>query len=351
VLDFGLAKLNEPAAGASESQLPTGEARTDAGVVLGTAAYMSPEQAEGKPVDARSDVFSFGAVLYEMATGRRAFAGDSWASTVAAVLAQEPKPLEGLPHDLEKTTLRCLRKDPAKRFQHMDDVSVALQEPKEESDSGRLGAAATTVLRRPLTRTLAYLAAVAGVLLAADGGPPRRVTNDPATDCVPTWSRDGRSIYFTSDRSGARQLWKVPAEGGTPVQVTRDGGVNAFESEDGRTLYYVKDIEAAGLWKMPISGGEEVRVLDAPEPRRWGAVAYVLGGVYYSARERAGGRASPWAIFFHEFKSGKTERIARIDKPLGFFARALAVSPDRRWLLFDQVDTPGSDLMLLEHFR
>jgi hypothetical protein len=100
-----------------------------------------------------------------------------------------------------------------------------------------------------------------------------------------------------------------------------------------------------------MSGGEEVQVLDAPEPRRWGAVAYVSGGVYYIARERAGERASPWAIFLHEFTSGKTVRIALMDKPLGYFARALAVSPDGRWLLFNQVDTSGADLMLLENFR
>ena len=97
VLDFGLAKLNEPAAAAGASELPTGDARTAAGVILGTPAYMSPEQAEGKPVDARSDIFSFGAVLYEIATGRRAFTGGSWASTISAVLSQEPTPLDGLP--------------------------------------------------------------------------------------------------------------------------------------------------------------------------------------------------------------------------------------------------------------
>ena len=128
VLDFGLAKLNEPAAGASESELPTGEAGTGAGVIVGTAAYMSPEQAEGKPVDGRSDIFSFGAMLYEMTTGRRAFAGDSWASTVAAVLHQEPKRPEGLPAELERIVLRCLRKDPAKRFQIVDGAPEILDD-------------------------------------------------------------------------------------------------------------------------------------------------------------------------------------------------------------------------------
>ncbi len=79
----------------------------------GTAAYMSPEQAEGKPLDARSDIFSFGAVLYEMATGSRAFTGDSKISTLSAVLHEEPKRIEDIPHDLQKIVIRCLRKDPA----------------------------------------------------------------------------------------------------------------------------------------------------------------------------------------------------------------------------------------------
>src|SRR5713226_337754 len=103
---------------------------------------MSPEQAEGKPVDARSDIFSFGSVLYEIVTGRRAFHGDSKLSTLTAILKEEPKPVASIipdvPRDLEKIVSRCLRKDPARRFQHMDDVKVALEELKEESDSGKL---------------------------------------------------------------------------------------------------------------------------------------------------------------------------------------------------------------------
>jgi Tol biopolymer transport system component len=207
----------------------------------------------------------------------------------------------------------------------------------------------------PDGRTIAFDSMLEGqpeiYVIPADGGPPRRLTNDSATDFVPTWSRDGRWIYFTSDRSGARQLWKLPAGGGDPVQVTRHGGVNAFEADDGRTLYYVKDIEAAGLWKMPMAGGEEVQVLDVPEPRRWGAIAYTGSGVYYVAREAAARRAFAWTIFFYEFASKKVTRIAPIDKPLGHFARSIALSPDGRWLLFSQVDTSGSDLMLLENFR
>jgi eukaryotic-like serine/threonine-protein kinase len=107
---------------------------------MGTVSYMSPEQAEGKVVDARSDIFSFGSLLYEMVTGRCAFQRDSTASTLAAILNQEPIPLsklvQGIPSDLEKIIGRCLRKERERRFQHMDDLKVALEELKEESDSG-----------------------------------------------------------------------------------------------------------------------------------------------------------------------------------------------------------------------
>ena len=115
--------------------------RTLEGTVLGTAAYMSPEQAEGKAVDARSDIFSFGALLYEMLTGKRAFGGESRMATISAVLRDEPKPPSeiraGVPRELERIIARCLRKDPGRRFQHMEDLRVALEEVKEESEDGR----------------------------------------------------------------------------------------------------------------------------------------------------------------------------------------------------------------------
>ena len=123
---------------------------TDEGTILGTASYMSPEQAAGKPVDARSDIFSFGSVLYEMGTGQRAFQGDSKMSTLAAILNQDPKPASKisrtLPTHPEKIINRCLRKDPTRRFQHMADLKVALEELKEESDSGSLSVGEATIL-------------------------------------------------------------------------------------------------------------------------------------------------------------------------------------------------------------
>ena len=132
LVDFGLAKLF---AGPSWSDSDTAaiDLHTREGTVIGTAAYMSPEQAEGRDVDARTDVFSFGAVLYEMATGQRAFRGESAISTLASVLREDPQPMTApVPRDLEKIVTRCLRKDPSKRFQSMADVRVVLEDLHEE---------------------------------------------------------------------------------------------------------------------------------------------------------------------------------------------------------------------------
>ena len=129
VLDFGLAKMQEVAADASGDATITGA--TQAGMILGTAAYMSPEQASGRPVDARSDIFSFGVLLYEMLSGRRAFSEDTPISTMGAILHKEPKPLREIapevPADLENVVSRCMAKKPAERFQSMPEVREALK--------------------------------------------------------------------------------------------------------------------------------------------------------------------------------------------------------------------------------
>jgi eukaryotic-like serine/threonine-protein kinase len=142
VLDFGLAKLNEGAEADvfAETLHGDGVPLTEEGTILGTVAYMSPEQAEGKKVDARSDIFSFGSVLYEMLTGRRAFAGGSKLSALSGILHTEPQPasqtVPEVPAELDRIIGRCLKKDPARRWQSMADVKVALSEVHDEMDTG-----------------------------------------------------------------------------------------------------------------------------------------------------------------------------------------------------------------------
>src|SRR5688572_16827987 len=139
VLDFGLAKLTERGEPDPRGTTVTMEAETKEGALLGTIAYMSPEQAEGKKLDARTDIFSFGLLLYEMLAGRRAFGGDSNLSILAAILREDPAPLAGMrkdiPRDLMRIVTRCIRKDPGRRFQVMEDVKLALEEVGEDSES------------------------------------------------------------------------------------------------------------------------------------------------------------------------------------------------------------------------
>jgi Tol biopolymer transport system component/tRNA A-37 threonylcarbamoyl transferase component Bud32 len=212
ILDFGLAKLTDETGppGADESTR-TLRPTTEEGKIVGTAAYMSPEQAEGKKVDARSDIFSFGSVLYEMVTGRPAFHGKSKISTLAAVIDREPEPLSGVvPYDLEKVVSRCLRKDPDKRFHHMVDVRVALAELKEDSDSGKLAPAAPAPARRRRWLWAAgFATAAAALLLAAalvwrlrEASPPSdlrpvALTSYSGRELKPSFSPDGKKVAFT----------------------------------------------------------------------------------------------------------------------------------------------------------
>ena len=173
ILDFGLAKQIADSTEAFiadeiETGMPGSGLLTQAGKVIGTPAYMSPEQVEGKPLDHRSDIFSFGVVLYEMVTGQRPFRGDSSVSTLSAILTQEPSAprniVSELPRELERVILRCLRKDPAKRIQVMADVVVELDEIKNE-----IGAQTLVLPASDRTRVRNWFAAAA-VALAVAGG-------------------------------------------------------------------------------------------------------------------------------------------------------------------------------------
>jgi serine/threonine protein kinase len=143
LLDFGLARLVEKTENKEPepaSKIPMlSEPRVGEGLTARTAAYLSPEQAEGKKIDHRSDIFSFGSLLYEMVSGQKPFQADSALATLEAIIRADARPLSEvaghLPYDIEKILSRCLRKEPDRRFQHMEDIKVALQELTEEQDS------------------------------------------------------------------------------------------------------------------------------------------------------------------------------------------------------------------------
>jgi Tol biopolymer transport system component/DNA-binding winged helix-turn-helix (wHTH) protein len=180
----------------------------------------------------------------------------------------------------------------------------------------------------------------------ADGGAPRRLTTEPSDDVVPSWSNDGRWIYFASSRTGRWEVWKVPADGGQAVQVTKQGGFAAFESRDGRSVYYAKSHNVRGLWRVSVNGGEEVPVLDFPDVGYWGYWAVAEKGIYFVGTE-----AKPYALKFFDFATRRVAQLASLEKTPVQFDSGLALSPDGRAILYAQEDQVNSDIVLVEKFR
>jgi YD repeat-containing protein len=184
-------------------------------------------------------------------------------------------------------------------------------------------------------------------LISAEGGQPRRLTSDPAEDVAPSWSRDGKSIYFGSTRSGAMQIWKVTVEGGQATQVTKQGGFEGFESTDGKLLYYAKGRLAPGIWQTSVTGGAETLLLDHNKAGYWRFWVVTPKGIYFATANEP---ARPLIEFFN-FATHKVMTIGVLDKPLSPTDPGLTVAPNGRSLLFAQIDHVSSDLMLVENFR
>jgi len=180
-------------------------------------------------------------------------------------------------------------------------------------------------------------------VVEASGSSPRRLTHGPADNAIPSWSRDGSSIYFASKRSGRFEIWRIPAGGGAAVRVTHNGGRVAFESTDGKTLYYtLSDNGAEGLYAKRLPDGEEKQVLK--ERVAWRGFAVFSDGVYYLHQVGL----SRYEIRFYQFAGGKTTVVGEIEGSLHY---GFAVSPDRKTFLFGKYSDAGADLMLSENFR
>ena len=272
ILDFGLAKLVDIAS--LSSAATTLATLTDERMLVGTAAYMSPEQAEGRKLDARTDIFSFGAVLYEMASGQRPFTGDSSLSVLGRILNDDPKPPSeinaAIPNELERIILRCLRKDPARRYQSMADLKVALEDVEAETISGRAVRAGLSPLRRRwVFAALAPLLLAAGyaawsVSRPAEPAEPLRadaLTTFPGEEHYPSVSPDGNHVVFTW--TGPRQdnvdLYVQQIGAGSPLRLTTDprSDHNPVWSPDGRWIAFLRSDPA-----MPLARSDrEVRLI------------------------------------------------------------------------------------------
>jgi Tol biopolymer transport system component len=180
--------------------------------------------------------------------------------------------------------------------------------------------------------------------VSVDGGRPQRVTTENSEDVMPSWSRDGRWIYFGSRRGGNWQIWKTPAEGGAAVQVTGNGGFEAFESVDGKLVYYVRQ-NSEGIWRMPAQGGDESRVFEHGSRGFWALLEHGVCVIDHSATPTP-------AIEFYNFSTRQTTLLRRLEKTGGQFGPpGLSVSADGQRILYWQVDQVDNDIMLIENFR
>jgi Tol biopolymer transport system component len=312
ILDFGLAKLmperNQVREAATYSALQTAEtpeSLTSPGSTVGTVAYMSPEQARAKELDARTDIFSFGAVLYEMASGRQAFSGNSSAVIFDQILNKNPVSLlrlnPDLPADLARVIERTIEKDPDLRYQTAADLRADLKRLKRDSDSGRSAmmtahvdsapassttitpaAATTAAVSQPTAGSskmkwglLAILAlAILGAGIAffkfrqtgiVPAGPLKitKISQWNKTINSSTISNDGRTIAFSSYIGGTEQVFVMLTSGSEPLQLTSDqGGKYAIAfSPDSKEIYYARTSGFDEIWAVPTLGGTPRRVV------------------------------------------------------------------------------------------
>jgi serine/threonine protein kinase len=381
VLDFGLAKLVErqtaPLLQSSletlgETPQPTSQGRTGTGVILGTVSYMSPEQAQGRPVDHRTDIFSLGLVLYEALTGRRPFSGRSAVETLHAIINDEPVPAVDrnprVPPEALAILEKALAKDPAERYQHAADFAIDLRRAKRIAESGVSQARpqpATTPASRP--RVLAWIVG-AGVLAALTAGAwylgrsaarPEvpsladvtltQLTSEPGYEGEPTFSPDGETIAYVSDRTGNFEIFLKQVSGGPDVNVTNnpaddvqpafspDGKQVAFVStrESRRDLRYENfGVPATGgdVWVMPALGGNARRIAESGNFPSWSSdgstIVYMGGGDFNKKIYRvsaAGGEASEIPL----------QHASNTSRGGGRYLLFPSLSPDGRWLLFE----------------
>ena len=362
VLDFGLAKVlqDEPSESSLMNSPTLTVGHTLAGVILGTAAYMSPEQAVGRPVDRRSDIFSFGAVLYEMLTGQRAFGGATTPDVLEAVVKSDPdwsKLPAGTPAYLRRLLERTLAKDRKQRLQAIGEARIALGNPQTEEPAAVADAPSAAVPRRQIL-VVASVALVAGATVAALiivafantrhllvvspppvtrllmglqpaesilGGPQTNSQARPTRTAI-AWSPDGRTLVFGGGRAGIEQLYirRLDQLQATPLAGT-EGGVSPFFSPGGQ---WVGFWAAGDLKKVSTSGGPAVAICTTP----------LIGGATWADDDviffdvSTSDRSGIWSV---AAAGGRPESVAMPDASKGEFSYHLPHAlPGGKALLF-----------------
>jgi len=313
LLDFGLAKAVDPSASVDLSASPTRQGLTQEGAILGTFQYMAPEQLEGREADARTDIFALGAVLYEMATGRKAYSGSNQASLISAILRDDPAPISQVrpmaPVALDRIVKTCVAKDPEDRWQSAGDIAKELKWIADGSSSGVTPPAAVGPRRRYRER-LPWALAAAAVLAAAWFGLVERRTTGPAPRVLRTnlllpekvqlhlavLSPDGRRVVLSGlGADGRDHLWLRSLDSYDSVPIPgAEGGIFPFWSPDGRFIGFFADkkmkrVDANGGAVIDLVEGDGVGGAWAPN----GDILFALASGPILRFPRAGGKPVP----------------------------------------------------------
>ena len=345
IMDFGLV------------QLAGGSKFTREGTTLGTMAYMSPEQAQGAEVDRRSDIWSFGVVLYEMVSGQPPFRGDFDQAVVYSIVNEAPEPLTavrtGVPKELESIVNKALSKKPDDRYQHADELLVDLRRLQKERESGQTRAG-VPVPKRSRTGFYAAVTAVIAVALGLAAwlgvwsptgreppAPLRAVplTSDPGRELHPTFSPDGNQVAFDWDGENRdnTDIYVKLVAGGRPLRLTTNPAVDSRPawSPDGSQIAFLRRSKGSvGIFLVPPIGGSERKLAESPHfgVGFWSGLSWSPDGKFLAVPDRTSPE-EPFAIFLVSVESGEKRRLT--SPPAQSLAdHSPAFSPDGRTLAF-----------------
>ena len=360
ILDFGLAKLTSPLAHTPALSFDP-ESLTGSGTVIGTVAYMSPEQARGEELDARTDLFSFGGVLYEMATGRQAFSGNTAAAIFGAILHEAPTPplslRPDLPPQLEEIIRKALEKDRDVRYQHASEMRADLKRLRRDTESGRITGRLKTAGEESAVPPARFshvhsplgVAAVVTVLLLAGlvvyrsqqtrvAAPSEWVQLTDFTDSAtsPAFSPDGRMLAFIRGPDtffGPGEIYVKMLPEGEPVQLTHDSlaKMSPVFSPDGSRIAYTV-VPPFDTWVVPVLGGEPRRLLANASGLTWIDGQHLLFSEIKSGLHMA-------VVTAAESRSGQRD-IYVPPRERGMAHRSY-LSPGRQWVLLAEMDNGG----------
>lgn len=357
VLDFGLASIAEPPS-LDPVHSPTVRTATIPGTVMGTPAYMSPEQARGAPVDKRTDIWAFGAVLYEMLTGKAPFEGSTFSDILASVIAREPD-LEAIAAPLRPTLRRALEKDPRQRWRDIGDLRMALAAPQPT--------AATVISRRWLAPAAAALVLGFTVGWLVRGprtpAPDTRILQFPiapppgaeiflSQNGGAAISPDGKTIAFVAISNQHQRLWVRPLESGESRELPgTDGAKLPFWSPDSASIGYFAGNK---LHRIDVSGGSQRELASAANPRggTWsseGTILYCPDFSHLARIPATGGEAVPVT------RLGEGELTHRWPQflPDGrrFFYHLTTAKPDNRGVFLSSLDHPETKEALVRGYN